>query len=605
MDGVGANTSHQNNHNPVLLQSSASASLDHSTVTDKLVGYEFQDKIGEGGMATVYRGLQLSLQRPVAIKILNQQLVEHNQVLESFEREAVIIARLNHPNIIHVIDRGIIADGCDSNGQPYFIMEYIDGIDLGELMAQGSLPLQKKIEICLQICRALSYAHKNGIVHRDIKPGNILIDSDFNIKILDFGIALFYNDEANEQSELVPESEAQAIMGTYNYMAPEMSTSAVNATAQSDIYSLGVIMYELFAGQFPHHSQRLKTAAESPLPNSVAKLIMQCMALEPHLRPQSMSVIYDQLLILLRGAHLDKRKVKQANESVNSQKTFSLLDIIREGDDSSVYLFIERQRGQQFVIRKMAIGAKGYESAKSLSKLSHPNLARVHGVSKNKRAFIQVMDYQRGGNLKERLVKPVSVEEFIKIARQICQGLGFAHQHNIAHGNLHPGNILFDENNSAKISDFGLSAHDIESDDKQTAMYRVEGEPTCPQADLYALGVIFYQLLLGEYPHFKNDQLHNKRRLVRLPIILQELLRGLLQRNLSHRYTDVTAVIEQLNKMNEDLPTQVWQSESAMNVESVSSGNKAIAFCCAGIAAFSVAAYWLWQPYTWLLSLYF
>ncbi|MBW2109421.1 MAG: serine/threonine protein kinase, partial [Deltaproteobacteria bacterium] len=139
----------------------------------RIGGYEIIEKIGSGGMGAVFRGRQVSLDRPVAIKVLSKTLADCREALERFNRESQIIARLNHPNIIHVIDRGVT-----SRGMPYFVMEYIEGRDLAQAIKSGDLDVNRKLDLMIQVCKALSYAHKNSVIHRDIKPGNVLIDAD-------------------------------------------------------------------------------------------------------------------------------------------------------------------------------------------------------------------------------------------------------------------------------------------------------------------------------------------------------------------------------------------------------------------------------------------
>lgn len=210
--------------------------------TKKIGDYEVIGKIGEGGMATVYKGRQVSLDRPVAIKVLSKKLTDHSDVLERFNRESLIIARLNHPNIIHVIDRGV-APG----GRPYFVMEYVEGAHLGQAIKAGNLETNRKLDLIIQVCKALSYAHKNGVIHRDIKPSNVLIDSNMNVLVLDFGIAKFLEGERRNGHH----TQANVVMGTLDYMSPEQQISSNHVTAASDLYSLGVIMYELFTGVKP------------------------------------------------------------------------------------------------------------------------------------------------------------------------------------------------------------------------------------------------------------------------------------------------------------------------------------------------------------------
>lgn len=183
----------------------------------QLGGYKVQKRIGRGGMATVYKGLQSSLQRPVALKVLNKQLLEHSDVRVRFERESLIIAKLKHPNIINVIDRGI-----SPKGQPYFVMEYVEGTDLKEEIKKGELKFNQCIHIAFQICKGLAYAHDNGVIHRDIKPANILLDKAGHVYVLDFGIAHFCESVHGAPQQREHETQVGDVMGTVAYMAPEI-----------------------------------------------------------------------------------------------------------------------------------------------------------------------------------------------------------------------------------------------------------------------------------------------------------------------------------------------------------------------------------------------
>ena len=318
----------------------------------QLAGYEFEEPIGQGGMATVYRALQLSLQRRVAIKVLNEQMHADQEVRDAFEREALIIARLSHPNIIPVIDRGV-----SPKGAPCFVMEYVDGIDLSRVMREGQLGLNRKLDILLQVSRALSYAHRNGVIHRDIKPGNIIVDRDWHVRVVDFGIAMLYGEQ---QGRAVSGGDSQIIMGTDTYMAPEAKRNASTATALSDIYAFGVIAYELLTGVLPGRGIKPPSQYNDAVGADLERLVLECLAPDSKHRPQRAENISDRLLLALKGAHLDQQQAQRAREAV-AEKNFTLLDVLFERGDRAAYLFLETQSQNRYVVKKRGASHPGFE----------------------------------------------------------------------------------------------------------------------------------------------------------------------------------------------------------------------------------------------------
>jgi serine/threonine protein kinase len=197
--------------------------------------------IGRGGMGAVYKARQPGLDRLVALKILPDEIGEDPAFAERFEREARVLAQLDHPAIVRVHDAG-------RQGQRYFfLMEFVDGLNLRQLIRAGGVEPAEALSIVSQVCEALQYAHDKGVVHRDIKPENILVDAQGNVKIADFGLAKLVGGSAD--ASLLTRSD-QA-MGTMHYMAPEQIRRPLSVDHRADIYSLGVVFYELLTGEVP------------------------------------------------------------------------------------------------------------------------------------------------------------------------------------------------------------------------------------------------------------------------------------------------------------------------------------------------------------------
>jgi serine/threonine protein kinase len=210
-------------------------------LTSRFPQLEILEFLGQGGMGLVYKARQLSLDRIVALKILPVDKSEGRSFAERFTQEARALARLNHPNIVAVYDFG------QSAGQYYLLMEYVDGLNLRQLERSGGVTPQEAIKIIPAICDALQYAHNRGIVHRDIKPENILMDQAGQVKIADFGLAKLLQRVGPDPAL----TQAEQVMGTPHYMAPEQLEHPLEVDHRADLYSLGVVFYELLTGELP------------------------------------------------------------------------------------------------------------------------------------------------------------------------------------------------------------------------------------------------------------------------------------------------------------------------------------------------------------------
>jgi tRNA A-37 threonylcarbamoyl transferase component Bud32 len=210
--------------------------------------YGLEEVVGHGGMSTVYKAHDTLLERNVALKILHQQYNEDEDFVERFKREARSVAQLQHPNIVTVIDRG------EEDGRQYIVFEYIDGENLKELVVRkGRLDVREALEIALEIARGLAFAHEHGLVHRDVKPQNVLLNGDGGAKVTDFGIARSLDVDRGV-------TQTGTVLGTSNYIAPEQA-SGQPVDAHTDVCSLGVVLYEMLTGELPFPGEHFVAVA--------------------------------------------------------------------------------------------------------------------------------------------------------------------------------------------------------------------------------------------------------------------------------------------------------------------------------------------------------
>jgi len=212
--------------------------------------YELGERLGVGGMSTVRLARDRRLEREVAVKVLAEHLAEDPQFIARFRREALAAARLVHPNIVQVFDFGLD----EPTGRHYIVMERIRGQSAAEILRERSiLPVSEALSIVSHACRGLDYAHRNGVVHRDIKPGNLLRSEEGIVKVADFGIARNMGDESSI-------TQAGSVLGTAAYLAPEQAHGE-EAGPRADLYALGVVTYQLLSGRLPYEAQSLTELA--------------------------------------------------------------------------------------------------------------------------------------------------------------------------------------------------------------------------------------------------------------------------------------------------------------------------------------------------------
>ena len=320
--------------------------------------YEVIRSIGEGGMANVYLGYDTILDRNVAIKVLRGDLSNDEKFVRRFQREALSASSLAHPNIVEMYDVG------EDDGLYYIVMEYIDGVTLKQLLKKrGNLTLSETLDIMLQLTDGMAHAHDSYIIHRDLKPQNIMIKDDGQIKITDFGIAMALNSTQLTQTN--------SVMGSVHYLPPEQA-SGKGATIKSDIYSIGIIFYELLTGKLPFKGENAVEIAlkqmRNPLPSlkddypeipqSIENIIMKATAKNPKNRYEDARSMHEDLLTALDDDRLDEEPIEfkyPENDSDDTKKIKKVEDIKDKSDEDDEDLATKLEDDEERKNKKIII----------------------------------------------------------------------------------------------------------------------------------------------------------------------------------------------------------------------------------------------------------
>ena len=312
----------------------AEASQPGSGLPITLGQYELLARLGHGGMGTVYKARHLRLKRFVAVKVISQQRLPDPQAVTRFHREMEAVGRLNHPNIVQATDAG------EAAGHHFLAMEFVEGCNLAQLVRFGGpLPVADACEIVRQAAVGLEHAHEHGLVHRDVKPSNLMLTRDGTVKVLDLGLARLLDSPGDEAKA----TGSQQILGSPDFMAPEQAQDSRQVDARTDLYCLGCTLYFLLTGRppfaEPQHDTRMKKvmahvreqptpvqSVRSDLPSSLIDLLARMLAKSPGDRPRLAAEVAEMLIPLAVGNDLPSlvraRPMPQAAENCLSAQTF-------------------------------------------------------------------------------------------------------------------------------------------------------------------------------------------------------------------------------------------------------------------------------------------
>jgi len=554
--------------------------------TAAIVGkrYRVETMIGGGGCGLVYAGRHEILGKSVAIKMLRPELVRDPAQAQRFFREARLAAALHHEHIVDITDFGTD----EGSGAPYLVMELLRGRTLMTVMREaGVLAWPRVVSILIQLARALACAHEHGVLHRDLKPHNVMLSESSaggeQVKLCDFGLSRLRVDDERITS-------TGSFVGTPAYVAPEQ-IAGDEQDERGDFYALGVTAYEMLTGTLPyratgtvsliaeilsHERVPLRDRLASAAPAGLISLIERLIAREPDERPASASAIERELIAITAGASAPVSDL--TGHLVGSYRITGLLG---SGGHGSVWLAEHPVIGTKVAIKVLrpeiaampGLAERFVNEARAASSIPSPHVARYHDLGRLPSGQpYAIIEYLDGETLAKRLARVVRlpIAETVELARQIAGALDSAHALGIVHRDVKPENVVLAAT-GAKVLDFGIAKVTGPSGDAAvktqtgffmgTIMYcapeQLLGAEIGPAADVYALGATMFEMLVGHAP-FTGDatQIANakasraappiKGARADVPAHLAELVADMLAHEAARRPT-MAAVVERLS----------------------------------------------------------
>lgn len=489
----------------------------------KLGNYRIERLLGRGGMGQVYYAWDEALDRPVAIKMLDDRYRDHPTYAQRFVQEAKALARWRHENIVQIYYAGIEEEA--AGPLYYYAMEYVQGVDLAQVLAKYTaegrlMPHDDVLRVGEALASAIDFAHSHSIIHRDVKPANVLIDTDGRVILSDFGLAMD-----------VAESESGHVVGSPRYTAPEQARKSASAVPQSDLYSLGIVLYEMLVGQVPFDdpsptSIAVQHVTQPPPPprsinpalnTAVADTLIKALSKAPEDRYRTGRELMENIARSLKGAR------RQADELLGQQlDEYQIAELLGQGGMARIYRGYDVRLKRNVAIKIIDVTyqtdaeyrARFEREAQAIAQLEHPNIVRLYRYGEISGLFYIAMQYIEGRDLKSALAEYRKKGQIIpadvasSIIREVCQALDYAHSKGIIHRDVKPSNIMIDNYGHAYLTDFGLALlADTETKGEifgsphyMAPEQAISSKGSVPQSDLYAVGVILYEMFTGELP---------------------------------------------------------------------------------------------------------
>jgi serine/threonine protein kinase len=553
--------------------------------------YEITARVGGGGMGVVYKAHDRRLDRPVALKFVSPSFRRNELARERLIAEAQTTANLTHHNVCAV--HGLEAT---DDGQLFIVMPYYEGDTLKRKLASGFLGVTEALDLTVQVAEGLEYIHDKGIVHGDIKPSNLMITNE-GLRIIDFGLA----------RALDASAARTAFAGSARYASPEQ-TRGDQLDARSDIWSTGVVLYEMLAGRVPFDGAYTEALSHSirhdPTPPlaptrleisaELRKLVFKMLAKEPSDRFQSARDLAAELRILRTQSQLRTGGTKAAvgvtswiGKRISQYRIDGILGI---GGMGMVFA-AENTLSRLKVAIKVVADAEADDvwrlkrEAETIARLNHQRICTFHESIQHEGRLCLVMERLDGSDLRQHLsTGTLATSEIIDIAVQITEALEAVHAVGIVHRDIKPGNVFIGRNGSVKLLDFGLATRfrldecsDTPLDGSTipgrpfgTANYmapeRILQMPADPRSDLFSVGVLLYEMATERLPFagsttaetiknvFDRDPVPIRKHAPLRPATLERIIRKLLAKRAGRRYQSATDLRWALQAIRSDAP---------------------------------------------------
>ncbi|MGA8027102.1 MAG: protein kinase [Bryobacteraceae bacterium] len=491
--------------------------------------YEILQRLGRGGMGVVYQALDRELNRVIALKTIRPDLASNAAALRRFKQETLLARQISHRNVVRIFDLGV------AGALRFITMEFVEGEDLSSrLQRLGRFAPSDGLEVMKQVCAGLEAAHAEDVVHRDLKPHNVLIDARGHIRIMDFGLA-----RSLEQTGL---TRTGMMVGTPDYISPEQVLGE-RGDSRSDLFAFGVMSYELLTGELPFAAGSLIDAVlkrtqerakplelvDPALPKRLCRIVMRCLEPDPARRYQTANDVLNDLNAsdeqLPRATVAPRSGALSPGMMLGSR--YRIEAEAGEGGMGKVYrawdVELNRAVAVKVVRPELARNPEALDRLKQeislASRISHRNVMRIHDLGQADGVLFVSMAWVDGEDLGHLLRRagPLPEERVLELALEICAGLEAAHEQGIIHRDLKPANILLDSAGHACIADFGLArtlemphassltrSGEVPGTPRYMSPEQVQGKPVDHRTDIYSLGLILCEMAAGNIP-FKDD----------------------------------------------------------------------------------------------------